>query len=677
MAVLRSDQAQLTFAAESAQGADREMMEGTLAASPAGILSGAHVAGSRTLTLTAEFTRWTTAGGAGAQAFTAVSGTTGSETSIEVDDNGNGDPGIIVGRIIQHGSETMKVTIVSGTNNRDFTVIRAYEGSAQAAISDNVAINGRFMPGDVIRIGTLDASDAADTTVAHEIRRVEATDGATIILDRPISFAHASSQLVRCVSAVGGNVTRNDQDKYITFIPGVYDTIDTPDPEMSFEGRRFLSTASKRNWSVAYPGQQTLTGSVSSFILLNGWPLRFPIGSVVTKPERLAGTANTLAAAANKGDVFVTFANSTSLAAGDFICIDDGSVTKSEVRKLLDKVSGNIWKLNYPLNFAHDNAASVEEVHGTNAYYEHTIKENVELDTVSWHVHMLPSDEDYDRKFDRRYVGGMVGSATISADEGGMLSMSWDGVNFLNMLHNQQSQKTVGTNLYEGASVTANMPRYGLMQQIDTDDIGPSGYGAAGAVGLNNGTGYPNTQPYYFSQGTIKFYGQEFARIRNFNLSISNGEEPRYYLGRQGNRARGPYEIKEGPREYSMSATVALPDVAEDASTAHGSSTQDNALELFKQLLLEGDYGGSTAATARAGFTASLRFDRGTNDYIIINIPAGTGTPDAGTNSLNSQGIFINTAQHAVTGDNPFQVDVSMLFRAMQITIRDSEPVYP
>ena len=677
MAVFRSDQAQLTFAAESAQGADREMMEGTLAFSPAGVLSGAHVAGSRTLTLTAEFTAATVAANTAVLAFGDTIDSA-IDTAISLDTGSGADPEIIVGRIIQHGSETMKVTAVSGTNNRDLVVIRGYEGTvATADIADNAVINARFMPGDVIRIGTLDASDAADTTVAHEIRRVEATDGATIILDRPISFAHASSQLVRCVSAVGGNVTRNDQDKYITFIPGVYDTIDTPDPEMSFEGRRFLSTASKRNWSVAYPGQQTLTGSVSSFILLNGWPLRFPIGSVVTAPERLAGTANTLAAAANKGDVFVTLTNSTSLAAGDFICIDDGSGTKSEVRKLIDKVSGNIWKLNYPLNFAHDNSASVEEVHGTNAYYTHTIKENVELDTVSWHVHMLPSDEDYDRKFDRRYVGGMVGSASLSADEGGMLMMSWDGVNFLNMIHNQQSQKTVGTNLYEGASITANMPRYGLMQQIDTDDVGPSGYGAAGAVGLNNGTGYPNTQPYYFSQGTIKFYGQEFARIRSFNLSISNGEEPRYYLGRQGNRARGPYEIKEGPREYSMSATVALPDVAEDASTAHGSSTQDNALELFKQLLLEGDYGGSTAATARAGFTASLRFDRGTNDYIIINIPAGAGTPDAGTNSLNSQGIFINTAQHAVTGDNPFQVDAQMLFRAMQITIRDTEPVYP
>ena len=88
-----------------------------------------------------------------------------------------------------------------------------------------------------------------------------------------MAFAHASGQEVRCVNAVGGSSAspaRNDYDKYITFIPGVYDTIDTPDPEMSFEGRRFLSTASKRNWSVAYPGQQTLTGSISSFVVLNG-----------------------------------------------------------------------------------------------------------------------------------------------------------------------------------------------------------------------------------------------------------------------------------------------------------------------------------------------------------------------------------------------------------------------
>ena len=270
----------------------------------------------------------------------------------------------------------------------------------------------------------------------------------------------------------------------------------------------------------------------------------------------------------------------------------------------------------------------------------------------------------------------MIGSSTITAEEGGMVTMSWDSVNFLNMVHNQANQTTVGTNIYSGASISANMPRYGLMQAIDTDDVGMVKQTAATA---NDGSGYPNTQPYYFSQGQIKFFGQEFARIRSFSISISNGEEPRYYLGRQGNRARGPYEIKEGPREYSMSCSVVLPDASLDSNVAHGSATQDGALELFKQLLLEGDYGGSTAATARAGFTASLRFDRGTNDYIIIDIPGSTtaGSPTAGSNAVNSQGIFINTAPHGLTTDNPFQVDVDMLFRSMRINIRDTEPFYP
>tara|TARA_R110002020_G_C16146879_1_gene762344 strand:- start:224 stop:1090 length:867 start_codon:yes stop_codon:yes gene_type:complete len=288
---------------------------------------------------------------------------------------------------------------------------------------------------------------------------------------------------------------------------------------------------------------------------------------------------------------------------------------------------------------------------------------------------MKESSETATKNFDRRYVGGMIGTSTISAEEGGMVSMSWDSVNFLNMVHNQANQTTVGAasgDMYYGASVAANMPRFGLMHAIDSDDIG--------RPGTNDGTGYPNTQPYYFSQGSIKFFGTEFARIRNFTLFIANGEEPRYYLGVQGNRARGPYEIREGAREYSMSCTVVLPDANEIALETAAATGQDSALELFRQLLLEGDYGDPTAAaTARAGFTASLRFDRGTNDYIIIDIPGSTtaGSPTAGSNQINSQGIFINSAPHNLSVENPLQVGVDMIFRGLKINIRDTEPVYP
>ena len=293
------------------------------------------------------------------------------------------------------------------------------------------------------------------------------------------------------------------------------------------------------------------------------------------------------------------------------------------------------------------------------------ISEAVDLDTVSWHVHMRDSGETVANDFDRRYVGGMIGSSAITAEEGGLVTMNWDSVNFIDMVHNQNSQ--TDSQLYSGASVTASMPRYGLMQSIDTDDVGQPG--------LNDATGFPTTEPYYFSQGQLKFFGQEFARVRSFTINISNGEEPRYYIGRSGlGRHRGPSEIFEGPREYSMSCTVTLP----DTGAATGTS-QTAATELFKQLLLEGDFGGSTAATAMAGFTMMLRFDRGANDSIIIDIPSSTtaGSPTAASHALNSQGAFIRTAPHSITTDNPFQIDLDILFRALKITVNDSVPVYP
>ena len=614
MAIYRSDQAQLTFAAEAAQGADPEMAEGTRV-------------------------------GSGATAALNQSG---------------GLPA---------GSRSVPVDGVSNT----------------------------FVVGDFICIGTVDRSTPASTNQQSEIRRIESmaaaggTSANTFTLDRPTAFFHRDNQEIKEVSAVGNaTVAIGDNNKYLTFIPGIYESVDTPDPEMSIEGRRFLSTQSKRNFSYAYPGQQTLSGSVAGITLLNGGPLRFPIGSVITSAQTAESRTITLKAnddvaaeyQARKGDVYIELegGDKAQAAVGDYIIIDDGSTTLSEVRQIVAKPgSADICKLNYPLQFDHADGASVDVVASGNTYYEHVINEEVDLDTVSWHIHMKDSSETDTKDFDRRYVGGMIGSTTISAEEGGMLAMSWDGVNFLNMVHNQANQKTVGAasgDDYYGASVAANMPRFGLMQTIDTDDIGIPSHNGSSA---NDGSGYPTTSPYYFSEGTIKFFGQEFARIRSFSLSISNGEEPRYYIGKQGRRARGPFEIREGAREYSMSATVALPDADVIAAATAANADQDSALELFRQLLLEGDYGdGTSGSMFRQGLTCTMKFERGTNDYIIIDIPTSStaGTP-TNSNKLNEQGIFINSAAHDITGDQQLEVDLSMIFRSLKITIRDNVPVYP
>ena len=622
MAIYRSDQAQLTFAAEAAQGADSELMQGTASGGTA-LLKGAHSAGAR---------------------------------SILID------------------------TI------------------ATAAV----------VVGDFIRIGTVEGT-YANTKSPHEVRRVEALEGTqqvgtspgneiTVILDRPIAFSHVDNVEIKEVTAVGNESDLDeDHSKLITWIPGIYETIDTPDPEMSIEGRRFLNTSSKRDFSVAYAGQQTLTGAVSGIMLLNGWPLRFPIGTVKSTASAYATDTINLDSAVSKGDIFIAFdGDEDNIAAGDYIQIVDADGGNSEIRRvvrsvddynLLTSESGtNTVKLNYPLHFDHAEDAVVNEItHSSSIVYTHVIEEAVDLSTVSWHVHMKDSSETAAKDFDRRYLGGMIGSSTITAEEGGMVTMSWDSVNFLNMTHNQANQKTLASggssapasgDLYYGASVADNMPRYALMQPIDTNDVGmPSSM--ATITDENAGAGYPSTQPYYFSEGTIKFFGQEFARIRSFSLSITNNEEPRYYIGKQGARARGPYEIREGARDYGMSASIALPDADVAASATAANASQDSALELFRQLLLEGNYGANSGNMK--GFSATIKFERGANDSIIIDIPGSStaGTPTATASGLNSQGIFINSAPHSITTDNPFQIDVDMIFRSLKITITDNVPVYP
>ena len=622
MGVYRSDQAQLTFAAEAGQGADPELMQGTASGGTA-LLKGAHSAGAR---------------------------------SILID------------------------TLVSAGP----------------------------VVGDFIRIGTVEGT-YANTKSPHEVRRIEALEGTqqvgtspgneiTVILDRPIAFNHVDNVEVKEVTAIGNESTADeDQSKLITWIPGIYETIDTPDPEMSIEGRRFLNTASKRNWSVAYGGTQTLTGSVSGIMLLNGWPLRFPIGTVTSSPSAVVSDSILLASAASKGDIFIAFdGDEDDIAVGDYIQIIEADGTLSEIRRAVRSVADynlgasesgtNTVKLNYPLHFDHANNAVINEItHSSSIVYTHVIEEAVDLSTVSWHVHVKESTETATKDFDRRYVGGMIGSSTITAEEGGLVTMSWDSVNFLNMMHNQANQITLASggssapasgDPYYGASVAANMPRYALMQPIDTNDIGmPSSM--ATITDVNAGEGYPSTQPYYFSEGTIKFFGQEFARIRSFSLSIANGEEPRYYIGKQGARARGPYEIREGAREYGLSASVVLPDADIASAATAANTTQTGALELFRQLLLEGNYGANSGNMK--GLTATIKFERGTDDAIIIDIPGSTtaGTPTATASGLNSQGIFINTAPHSITTDNPFQVDVDMIFRSLKITVTDNVPVYP
>ena len=532
--------------------------------------------------------------------------------------------------------------------------------------------NGPWVVGDMVRIGNLNQSTDAgsSTAVPFEIRRIvhgsNLSGSGTLFLDRPLGFSHANNSYI--VEIDGASTTQ--QAKIITEIPGVYESVNVPDMVPSYEPRYFLGVGQKRDWTKMYVGAQSFSGSLPGFIPLNGKPFRWSIGTVSDIPSAVESASTDIDGAVSKGDIYVTLDAGHGYSAGDFICFSTSGTAPAvttatsvgqEIQKIAAFPSTNVARLEKPFRFDHVDDSAAREV-SSGATVKHHIDESVLLDTMSWHLHMRDSSETTANDFDRRYVGGFVDSCTISADEGGMLMIGWDTVTFQDMFHNQQevSQPNVNpgseaanTGIFSGDSMSAGMPRFTEMADISTGDIT-----------------LPTNDPYYFSEGSVKFMGQEFARVRNFNLSISNGSEPRYYISPRHGRQRGPSEIREGRRSYSMSCTLALPDSAASAS-AVGRNT---ATEFFKQLLMEGNYG-----SGMEGFNIEITFTRGTDDSFQILIPADYTTADETTGAavgLGENGAFLTGAPHPIGGDPILQVAAEFSCRNLKMVVTDSEYVY-
>ena len=549
-------------------------------------------------------------------------------------------------------------TLSSGSNSSSPYQHAQLKGAVEAGTIeitvDNPYSSFEFAAGNAIQINRLNHA-----TQESEVRQVlfAVTSGSeqTLTLDAPLAFYHADDEYVNRISSVSDQAS----GVYINQLPGIYETVDLPDPVQDIQPAYFLNSASKRNFHRAYSGSQSFSGSIPNMILLNGKALRYPIGQVASSTTYIntAGSDGNptygamIDGATKKGDVFVTVDAAYGTIATNTYLVFTGSTTRttessttSEIRKHVGSGSTTALQLDYPLQFDHaddeyvfavltadggDTVATTQSIP-----YTHAITETVDLDTLTWHAHMRASDEDSDKDFDRRYYGGKVGNASISAEEGGMLSMSWNTVDFLGMIHNQIAATIPGG----GSTLT---PFYGAMQPIVSSDVDE-----------------PTTEPYYFSQGEVTMFGITIARLRSFDISINNNTESRYYISKRMGRKKGPSEIREGRREYSMSATLALPDA--DASTTAQRT-------LFNELLLEGDYG-----SGKTGFDISLVFTRGTNDTITITIPTSAAAVGG-----DSQGAFIRSAPHNISTEGVLQADVDILFRGLKIDVQDNAHYYP
>ena len=254
----------------------------------------------------------------------------------------------------------------------------------------------------------------------------------------------------------------------------------------------------------------------------------------------------------------------------------------------------------------------------TTGSYTHTISESTLLRSFTMHASQWRQGDAADTpRLMRRYLGGKVGRATLTAEEGERLRMSYDSILFNDFIHN----------------VNGTTPKYSATVSRPT-------------------LVYPSLQPFFFSGGELAITGAvmaatTYARIRSFRLDINNNCEAKYYVAGHNPAIPTPYEVLEGRREYGLSVVVDPDD-----------------WDLYAEIL----EAGKNASAVPIGVKVVMTFSRtASTDDIVIYMPSATP-------AITAQGGFIRRGKLDIDAGSPATPqELDILVRRVDIVVHDAD----
>ncbi len=213
------------------------------------------------------------------------------------------------------------------------------------------------------------------------------------------------------------------------------------------------------------------------------------------------------------------------------------------------------------------------------------------------------------------YLGGKVNRWSLSAQEGGKLTMAWDEVLFRDLRHDVALPST-SVAKYSGSTTAPTATQ-------------------------------PTEEPLVFSQGTLSLFelGNTFARITSFRLNVDNAITEKRYIAKNtvsgsASIAQVPFELIEGNRVITLEMDTVM-----------------ETREYWEHLMRQGQ---NDALSAKTGFDFAMKFENAAGtEFFYIQGPAHANPVIIADNSLpintsNAQsatsnvGCVLNSAPHSI-----------------------------
>ena len=115
-------------------------------------------------------------------------------------------------------------------------------------------------------------------------------------------------------------------------------------------------------------------------------------------------------------------------------------------------------------------------------------------------------------------------------------------------------------------------------------------------------------RPFFFSDGTVELFNEEFLRIESMTLAIDNGVAQRRFIGKSDKRHQIPFATQ---RTYSLDFTALV--------------TNADLFDHFRQ-----EHAFSLTGTGTTELTApiKLRFDKTSDESLLLNLSYHVGSAE-------------------------------------------------